>query len=311
MAKTGAPTKGDPRLGDMTAIGEVATPAFALLPNPLHLFSTRAERFRFLAQGHTLAPYLLFLAALCDAQHRVQDGLPEPDLPEPEARARARGFAMPPLDRRRFSPDPAFDATFARFLALVESIDMPATAAEALVRLRSAEAPLRAELLRSVLAHEVPMEMLAECSFVAAALQVHFARIAARLDAKTLVPVGDALCPVCGGPPAASMVVGWQGAHGTRYCGCALCGTLWNYVRIKCTLCGSTAGISYQEVEGGPGAVKAETCSECQGYVKVLQQHQDPSVDVIADDVASLGLDLLVREAGFKRGAVNPFLLGY
>jgi FdhE protein len=29
------------------------------------------------------------------------------------------------------------------------------------------------------------------------------------------------------------------------------------------------------------------------------------------DDVASLGLDLLVREAGFRRGAANPFLLGY
>jgi FdhE protein len=107
------------------------------------------------------------------------------------------------------------------------------------------------------------------------------------------------------------MVVGWQGAHGTRYCGCGLCGTLWNYVRIKCTLCASTKGISYQEIEGGPGTVKAETCDSCRGYLKVLQQHKDPAVDIIADDVASLALDLLVREAGFRRGGVNPFLLGY
>lgn len=27
--------------------------------------------------------------------------------------------------------------------------------------------------------------------------------------------------------------------------------------------------------------------------------------------VASLGLDLLVRETGFRRGSVNPYLLGY
>jgi len=27
--------------------------------------------------------------------------------------------------------------------------------------------------------------------------------------------------------------------------------------------------------------------------------------------VASLALDLLVREQGYRRGAVNPFLLGY
>ena len=31
----------------------------------------------------------------------------------------------------------------------------------------------------------------------------------------------------------------------------------------------------------------------------------------MADDVATLGLDLLVREEGFRRGAVNPFLIGY
>ena len=125
------------------------------------------------------------------------------------------------------------------------------------------------------------------------------------------MPVGDGACPVCGGPPTASMVVGWLGAHGARYCGCALCGTLWNYVRIKCALCASTEGIAYQEIEGGPGTVKAETCTSCRGYVKILQQHKDPAVDIIADDVASLGLDLLVRETGFQRGGVNPFLLGY
>ena len=30
-----------------------------------------------------------------------------------------------------------------------------------------------------------------------------------------------------------------------------------------------------------------------------------------ADDAASLALDLLVRELGYRRGAVNPFLVGY
>jgi FdhE protein len=27
--------------------------------------------------------------------------------------------------------------------------------------------------------------------------------------------------------------------------------------------------------------------------------------------VATLGLDLLVRELGFRRGGINPFLIGY
>jgi FdhE protein len=108
-----------------------------------------------------------------------------------------------------------------------------------------------------------------------------------------------------------SLVVGWEGAHGTRFCACALCGTLWNYVRIKCTLCGTTKGIAYQGIEGDAGTIKAETCESCRGYVKILHQHKDPALDPIADDVATLALDLLLRDAGLRRGAVNPFLLGY
>jgi FdhE protein len=82
-------------------------------------------------------------------------------------------------------------------------------------------------------------------------------------------------------------------------------------VRVKCVLCSSTKGIAYHAVDGGPGIVRAETCASCRGYVKILNQQMDPDVDPIADDAASLDLDLLVRDAGFSRGAVNPFLLGY
>jgi FdhE protein len=107
------------------------------------------------------------------------------------------------------------------------------------------------------------------------------------------------------------LVVGWDGAHGARFCCCSLCATLWNYVRIKCTLCASTEGIGYLAIDGTPGTVKAETCESCHGYVKILHQHVDPALDPVADDVASLALDLLVRKDGYRRGAVNPFLLGY
>jgi FdhE protein len=188
---------------------------------------------------------------------------------------------------------------------------MPEAARAAFERTRRADAAARADMAGAVLADAVPVEALAEHVVTAAALQVHFARLAAGLDGEGLVPVGDGACPSCGGAPVSSLIVGWSGAHGTRFCACSLCGTLWNYVRIKCTICGSTAGIGYEEIDGGPGTIKAETCTACHTYVKVLHQHQDPALDPVADDVASLALDLLVREAGYRRGAVNPFLLGY
>ena len=307
MSEAGAPRRSP------ISIGEVATPPFVRLPEPATHFRLRAQRFAVLSQGHSLESYLRFMAGLAEAQHRVQDGLPQPDMPAPDVRERAREFGMPPLDRNKFTADAAFDATLERLFGLATQIEMPEAARQALDRVTRLDPGARGVMVHGVLSDSVAIEQLAEHVYVSAALQVHFARLAARLDGDRLVPVGEGACPTCGGAPVSSMIVGWQGAHNTRFCACSLCSTLWHTVRIKCVLCGSTEGIRYQEIESGPGAgtVRAETCESCHGYVKILQQQVDPALDPVADDVVTLGLDLLVREAGYRRGAVNPFLLGY
>src|ERR1700730_7937608 len=161
---------------DPIPIGEIAAPPFARLPDPLTLFATRSLRFRTLAEGHQLGPYLLFLAAISECQHRIQKDLPEPDLPAEDARARAREHAMPPLDRARFAADAALDATLDRLLALAATIDMPDNARAAIERARNADAVARDGMVRAVLADAIPVETLADHVYVAAALQVHFAR---------------------------------------------------------------------------------------------------------------------------------------
>lgn len=301
---------GSPRF-DPVPIGEVAAPPFVRLPDPRSLFRVRAERFLALAGAHKLGPYLRFMGELASLQDSVQEGLSEPCLPSEDARIRAREFGMPPLDRNRFLAEPAFEATLSRLISQAGSMEMPAAARAALARVEALDASARGAMVRAVLEDSIPADALAEHIFTAAALQVHFARLAARLAPTKLVPVGDGACPSCGGPPATSLIVGWDGARGTRFCACALCATLWNYVRIKCVVCGSTTGIAYQEIENATDTVKAETCDSCRAYVKILHQHKDPSLDPIADDVSSLGLDLLMREAGYRRGGVNPFIYGY
>src|ERR1700686_820396 len=228
-------SKAGPPRHDPVPIGEVAEPPFVRLPDPKRIFAERAERFAALASGHELAPYLLFLAALSEAQHKAQDGTPLPELPPADAIARAREFGMPPLDRNRFTASAEFDAVFGRLLDLAQAIDKPAAPAEALARVVSADAAMRDAMIRNVLADSIPVEQLADHVYTAAAMQLHFAGLAARLDDKRLVPVGDGACPACGAPPVSSMVVGWPRAHGTRFCACSLCGTFWKYVRIKCT----------------------------------------------------------------------------
>jgi FdhE protein len=293
-------------------LGDFAEPNFVCLPEPEALFRERALRLKALAERHTIGPYLTFLAEIATIQHRLAATLP-PVAPQPIAVPEdANDAAHPPLDRTRFMvSEPVLHAADGLFAGL-RVVAVPAPAQDAIERLLASTTDQKQAALQQVLAEASPItEALAEYGLLSAALQVVFTRMAARLDAQTLRPVGDGACPVCGSPPLASLLVGWPGAYNTRYCVCGLCGALWNYVRIKCTLCGSTKGIAYQEIDGDAGTIKAETCESCRRYVKILHQLKDPELEPLADDVASLGLDLLVRETGFARGGVNPLLLGY
>jgi FdhE protein len=68
-------------------------------------------------------------------------------------------------------------------------------------------------------------------------------------------------------------------------------------------------GVAYQELEGGDGSAKCETCEECKTYSKLFYQAKNMAVEAFCDDLATLSLDLLVQEAGWKRHAPNPFML--
>jgi len=292
------------------AIGRVQAPPFVRLPDPGKLFEARRARLETLAQTSDLAPYMRFIAGIAGAQNSIQDGLPEPELPPDDALDRAREFGMPPLDRNRVELDAALSQTLNRLFDAVAPLAKPTQAQAALERVRSATPEQMRPMIQDVLADAIPAEAIAEHAYVAAGLQVHFTRLASKLDRSRLAKVSDGACPCCGGPPTSSVVVGWMEAEGTRYCSCSLCGTLWNVVRVKCVLCGSGKGIGYQEIEGGPGTIKAECCDSCRGYVKIFYQQKDPALDPVADDIASLGLDLLLRDGEYRRGGFNPFLLG-
>ena len=84
-------------------------------------------------------------------------------------------------------------------------------------------------------------------------------------------------------------------------------------MRVKCLSCGSTKGIAFQAVDDGSGEaqVKAETCDECDSWVKQMAQNKNPALEPVADDLASLGLDALMQGGKWRRAGFNPFLIGY
>jgi len=294
----------------LTNIGEEAKPPFAVLPDPSTLFFNRSKRLRALAPGHVVEPYLNFVADVTEAQHGIQDDLPAPVLPEFSRIQQTLEYGIPPLSRCSFDAGEAAGVTLDRLLERLRQIGNPEEARAAIASLTGAPAERRHQLMSAALT-DAPVDDIAGRVLVFAGLQVHFVRLAAKLAGEDLRPVADGVCPVCGSPPMTSSVVGWPKAHNSRFCTCSLCGTMWNVVRVKCVLCGSTEGISYHSIEGKPDSLKAETCGQCGRYVKILYQVNDHMLDPLSDDVASLDLDMLLAQEGWERGGHNPFLLGY
>lgn len=293
-------------------IGSRAEPPFARLPDPATHFRLRAQRFAVLAQTHPLSPYLRFMAGLAEAQHQTATSdLPAPQTPGDVERERAKQHAMPPIDRNRFGEDAALAATFDRLFDLGRQVEMPGEAAEALGKVARMANAEREAMARAAFENRIDPTRLAETAFLAAGMQVHAARVAARLDARTLAAVGQGACPACGGPPVSSAIVGWIGSQSSRFAVCATCATQWHVVRVKCVACSSTEGISYLHVEGTSETIKAECCDKCGTYLKLMQNEKDPALDPVADDVGSAGLDLLVRDKGFRRSGFNVYLAGF
>lgn len=217
---------------------------------------------------------------------------------------------MPLIDRARAADDDRLGPVFDRLFAEAAGVEMPENAAAALAKVANASRQQRRAMVDTVFAGRLPDDAIAEHIYVWSGLQVYFAGLASALDPKAARPVADGLCPICGSLPASSMVVGWAGAHGARFCACSLCNSMWHYVRIKCTCCGSTKGIGYKQVDGGDGVVKAETCDECQSWTKIIYQQSSSGAEPIADDVGSLGIDLLMRSEPYRRGGFSPLLAG-
>ncbi|WP_182178874.1 formate dehydrogenase accessory protein FdhE [Methylobacterium radiotolerans] len=302
----------EPRRRDFSAlkpdpdkIGISGSVPFVRLPDPAGLFADRAARLVEAAPGHPLEAYLRFVAEVARAQSVIQARFPAPAVPDAADQALRSEHGMPPLSRHSLEADPDLDASLLALLAEIDLSTAPEASAAARDALRAASREDRLDLAVQVFEGALPVDRIAECVFVSAALQVRLAGQAARLDTKTLKPVADGVCPCCGGAPVASVIVSWTPADKARYLSCSLCGTYWNHVRIRCTACGDGEGVSYYGLDEVSKDVQVETCTTCHSYIKHLHQHRAPALDPVADDIASYGLDLKIAEDGFRRAGLN------
>jgi FdhE protein len=294
--------------------GTIETPSGGLpelrLPER-HVFETRAARLEALAAGHALGDYLRFLARLARAQQAALTLMRGVLLPDTECLAQCREHGMPPLGAQAWTRSPLWRAVLRQILAELAAAELPAPARMAIGQLQEQDDAGLEHLADRLLAGDYAGLDRASAPLIAAALQVYWLHMATSLGSAAFAPLPTShLCPVCGSEPVASVVRIGGAEQGLRYLHCSLCNAEWHAVRIKCVYCDSTKGISYYGIEGGSPAIKAEHCKQCASYLKILYMEKDSGVEAVADDVASLALDVLMAESGFGRNGVNPYLIG-
>jgi FdhE protein len=279
------------------------------LPDLSTIFENRAARLRALAPGHDLEGFLRLIAALVTAQHQALSALPPGSMPGASEIGKARLVQRAPLDPAVWSRDESWRVALSRILETVDLEVLPDSARVAREALMQADKASLEPLADRFLGGDVAAGDAAQSVFVAAALQVAWTRMAALLDAGDLAGEtegGD--CPACGSPPVAGLISPGGTKFGHRHLHCSLCATSWRYTRVRCVHCGSTDGISFRNL-AGTAYLRAECCEACQGYSKVFYLEKARALEPLADDLASLGLDVLVGEEGFAR-VPNPFVLG-
>jgi FdhE protein len=288
----------------------VTAPEAILLPDPATRFSGTAIRLETLAAGHPMEDWLRFLAKLARAQSLAASTLPALAAPEQAVVAQAVDARMPPLAADGHRRDAAWRDGLAVLLDHFDGGPMLPQVRTVVAGLRARQ-PVGIETLADQFLHgNVEVADAGPVLYVAAALQVYFTRMAASLPvtALRLLPQRG-LCPCCGSTPSAGLVTATGQTPGARYLYCSLCATAWNHVRAVCITCGESRSVALKGIEGNTGSVKAEVCDDCRTYSKIIYLAQDMKADPFADDLASLGLDVLVAEAGWSRHAPNPLLL--
>jgi FdhE protein len=290
-----------------------STIPYLRLPDRASVFGDRAARLRDRAAGHAMGGYLEFIALVAEEQQSLLERMPPVRLPTSEHIAQCTEHGIPPVNWQTHARDQAW-CNGLRHLLRPLADRTTGHLSDVVTKLERSRDELYEAQASKLLAGITFGLDVATAPLVGAGLQVYFTHLAIALGESAIGRPGAAtICPCCASRPTASVARIGAREAGYRFLHCALCNTEWHMVRVKCTNCESTKGISYLVIDDGTPvekkAVKAEVCDECGTYLKICYMDRDPRVDPIADDLATLPLDLLVVDSGKMPSGVNFMLV--
>ncbi|MFN2520031.1 MAG: formate dehydrogenase accessory protein FdhE [Candidatus Limnocylindria bacterium] len=136
-------------------------------------------------------------------------------------------------------------------------------------------------------------------------------------------------CPVCGAWPALAELVGPERRRVLR---CGRCGGAWSWLVLLCPYCGNDdhrtlgsrtpvpdvpadekdAASQLKAARDASAISRIDSCERCHGYLKAIGAYaSNAPARLLAEDVATLYLDLVAREAGYRRpGTVDAATAG-
>lgn len=299
--------------GEIEGLEHTRVPS-VYLPEPRYVFKERAARLRQLAAESSIDSYLHLMACVVDAQDEVFNSLTAITGPTYEQVTASLKHGLPPLGTYLKSRNPDWINILHEILQHVSSIDsIPADSKSVVSNIKNtleSNPDLINKFADSLINQEPDEQMsLAWAPFIMAALQVYFTSMAIGLGENAPSESGTfGVCPCCGGLPVASVVKIGGSSAGRRYVTCSLCSTEWHIVRVTCTHCENTEKVLYHAVEQGNEAIRAESCGSCGNYRKIFYKEKDHNAEAVADDLASIELDMLMGQEGFYRINDNPLL---
>jgi FdhE protein len=126
---------------------------------------------------------------------------------------------------------------------------------------------------------------------------------------RQLTPLVDATqwhqgcCFICG---AGAILGELQGNNLAKHLRCGQCGADWTYPRLQCLYCGNEDHhtLSYLYAEPDHEKMRVEVCDQCRGYLKIIVSFAPTPPEMLAlEDLATLHLDYIAKERGYKRPA--------
>jgi FdhE protein len=112
-------------------------------------------------------------------------------------------------------------------------------------------------------------------------------------------------CPLCGSLPTLSLL---KEVTGKRYLLCSYCGYPWRTDRISCPFCKNKEHESLRYFFGeGEETHRIDLCDQCHQYIKTIDTRNLQASDPVLEDLATLHLDILASQKGYKRPAPNPW----